>query len=82
MINYTDEYNRATQRTLSMASQIDHDYLDQYDLQYSLHDITYVLRQKYQDPVFRNKYVGNMPFNGFVPYAKGFCALSTICIYN
>ena len=82
MINYTDEYNRATQRTLSMASQIDHDYLDQYDLQYSLHDITYVLRQKYQDPSFRRRYVGNLPFNGFVPWPKGFCALTAICIYT
>ena len=82
MTDYVSEFNNATKRVLDLASQIDRDFLPLYDLRYSLTDIVKVLRQKYQDPVFRNKYVGNMPFNGFVPYAKGFCALSTICIYN
>ena len=82
MTNNVAEFNKATKRILELASQIDNDFLPIIDVQYPLVDIVDVLRKKYQNSHFRDKYVGNMTFNGTVPYAKGFCALSTICIYN
>ena len=82
MTNYIEQYDLSTKQVLDLAKKIDHDFLPLYDLQYSLVDIVTVLRDKYKDPKFRKKYVGDMPFNGFVPYTKGFCALTTICIYN
>lgn len=82
MTDYIAEYDRATRRVLELASQIDRDFMPLYDMQYSLESIVEVLRTKYKDPSFRKKYVGDLPFNGFVPWTKGFCALSAICIYN
>lgn len=82
MTDYVAEYDRATRRVLELASQIDRDFMPVYDMQYSLENIVEVLRTKYKDPSFRKKYVGDLPFNGFVPWTKGFCALSAICIYN
>ena len=82
MTNYIEQYDRATKQVLDLAKKIDRDFMPLYDLEYPLADIVTVLRAKYKDPKFRKKYVGDMPFNGFVPYAKGFCALTTICIYN
>lgn len=82
MIDNRTKYNQATRRVLELAAQIDRDFMPLYDMQYPLTSIVQVLRDKYTDPSFRKKYVGNLPFNGFVPYAKGFCALSAICIYT
>ena len=82
MTDYAAEYRRATQKVLDLAAQIDRDFMPLYDMQYSLVSIVEVLRDKYADPKFRKKYVGDLPFNGFVPWTKGFCALSAICIYN
>jgi len=82
MTNEVAEFNKATKRILELASKIDNDFSQIVDVQYPLVDIANILRKKYLDPRFRNKYVGNMMFNGTVPYAKGFCALSAICIYN
>ena len=82
MTDRITEYNLATQRLLELASKIDRDFRPLCDVEYPLTDIVRVLREKYQDSAFRNRYVGNMEFNGFVPYTKGFCALSTICIYD
>ncbi|MBO7642781.1 MAG: hypothetical protein J6S74_01460 [Alphaproteobacteria bacterium] len=82
MTNEVAEFNKATKRILEAASKIDNDFMSIVDVQYPLVDIANVLRKKYLDPHFRNKYVGSMTFNGTVPYAKGFCALSAICIYN
>jgi len=82
MINDIVKYTSATNKLLELAGKIDHDFMPLYDLQYSLYDIVTVLRDKYKNNAFRNKYVGNMPFNGEVPWTKGFCALSAICIYT
>ena len=82
MTDYIKQYDKATQEVLKLAEKIDRDFMPLYDLDYSLVDIVKVLRNKYKNPAFRKKYVGNMPFNGFVPYTKGFCALTTICIYD
>ncbi len=79
---YIKKYDAATRRVLELASNIDSFALREFDAQYRLTDITYVLRKKFKDHLFRDRYVGNLPFMGFVPYPKGFCALSTICIYN
>lgn len=80
--DYIARYDAATQKVLEQASKIDRFALNQFDAQYTLYDITYVLRNKFKDHLFRDRYVGDMQFMGFVPYPKGFCALSTICIYN
>jgi hypothetical protein len=40
------------------------------------------LRTLYADNKFRNRFVGTQQFQGFTPWAKGFCALSSICIYE
>ena len=82
MDEYIKNYNAATRKVLDLAREIDGFALQQFDAEYSLYDITSVLRQKYADASFRKKYVGNLPFRGFVPYTKGFCALTTICIYE
>lgn len=82
MTNEVAEFNKATKRILELVSKIDNAFSQIVDVQYPLFDIANILRKKYLDPRFRNKYVGNMMFNGTVPYAKGFCALSAICIYN
>lgn len=82
MNDYVKNYETATQKILEQASKIDRFALNLFDAEYTLHDIAYVLRKKYKDPTFRKKYVGNLPFMGFVPYTKGFCALSTICTYE
>lgn len=79
---YLKQYDAATRKVMALAAQIDARVRDEYLLEYRLQDITYVLRSKFRDAAFRKRYVGNLPFNGFVPYPKGFCALSTICIYN
>ena len=82
MTDYITQYDKATKQVLDLAKKIDRDFLPLYDLEYPLTDIVKVLRDKYKDPKFRKKYVGDMQFNGKVPYAKGFCALTTICVYN
>ena len=82
MNEYLAKYDAATRKVLETAQRIDSVMLDKFDAEYTLYDISYVLRNKFKDAAFRKKYVGNMPFMGFVPYPKGFCALSTICIYN
>ena len=82
MNDYLAKYDAATRKVLETAQRIDSVMLDKFDAEYTLYDISYVLRDKFKDAAFRKKYVGNMPFMGFVPYPKGFCALSTICIYN
>lgn len=82
MNDYLKKYDAATQKVLEQAKKIDRVARDEICAEHSLYDIAYVLREKYKDPVFRNKYVGNLPFNGFIPYPKGFCALSTICVYE
>ncbi|MDO5012708.1 MAG: hypothetical protein Q4E56_04325 [Pseudomonadota bacterium] len=80
--DYKKTYDAATRKVLELASKIDSFALDKFDAEYRLVDIAYVLREKYADPAFRHKYVGNLPFNGFIPWPKGFCALSTICVYE
>ena len=82
MANDILKYNKATEKVRELAARIDADFLPLYDMEYPLTSIVDVLRDKYRDPVFRHKYVGNLPFNGEVPWTKGFCALSTICIYT
>lgn len=82
MNDYIKNYNVATKKLLEQARRIDDAASREFDVQYSLRDITYVLRSKYLDPAFRKKYVGNLPFRGFVPYTKGFCALTAICVYE
>ena len=82
MKDYIKQYDIATQRLLKQAAQIDASVLPHVDVQYTLYDITYTLRKMYRDNVFRKMFVGNLPFNGFIPWTKGFCALSSICIYE
>ncbi len=80
--DYIKKYDAATKLVLDQARRIDDFALKEFDAHYTLYDIAYVLRQKYKDHLFRDRYVGDMQFMGFTPYPKGFCALSTICIYN
>lgn len=82
MQNYIKNYDLATQKILERAAQIDRRALTQFDAQYSLVQITNVLRNSFKDHLFRDRYVGDMQFLGFTPWPKGFCALSTIAIYN
>ena len=82
MKDYVKQYDMATQKLLAQAAQIDAAVMPYADVQYSLYDITYTLRKMYKNPAFRRKFVGDLPFNGFVPWTKGFCALSSICIYE
>ena len=82
MVNDILKYNKATKKVRELAAKIDADFMPLYDMEYSLTSIVDVLRDKYRDPVFRHKYVGNLPFNGEIPWTKGFCALTTICVYN
>ena len=82
MKDYVKQYDAATQKLLAQAAQIDAAVMPYADVQYSLYDITYTLRKMYKDPTFRRKFVGDLPFNGFVPWPKGFCALSSICVYE
>lgn len=82
MKNYIKSYDEATQKVLELAGRIDRTALNKFDAQYALYDITYVLRNKYKDHLFRDRYVGDMQFNGFTPFPKGFCALSAICTYE
>ncbi len=82
MKNYLDSYEAATQKVLKLAAKIDRFALSEFDAQYKLQDIAYVLRSKYKDHLFRDRYVGDMQFQGFTPYPKGFCALSAICVYE
>ncbi len=80
--NYVKRYDAATQQILKRAAQIDRRALTQFDAQYSLVQIATVLRDSFKDHLFRDRYVGDMQFMGFTPWPKGFCALSTIAIYN
>ena len=82
MKDYIKKYDDATQKLLAQAAQIDAAVLPYADVQYTLYDITYTLRKMYKNHAFRDKFVGDTPFNGFVPWTKGFCALSSICIYE
>lgn len=82
MEDYKKSYDLATQKLLKQASVIDSFSLQMFDAQYTLHDITYALRTLYADNKFRNRFVGTQQFQGFTPWAKGFCALSSICIYE
>lgn len=82
MKDYVKQYDAATKKILTQAAQIDAAVMPYADVQYSLYDITYTLRKMYRDNAFRKKFVGELPFNGFVPWTKGFCALSSICIYE
>lgn len=82
MTDYASQYNNATKRVLEQARRIDSFALTRFDAQYRLQDIAYVLRQKYADHLFRDRYVGDMQFQGITPWPKGFCALSSICVYE
>lgn len=75
-------FEDATQKLLARAAEIDRLTLDKFDAQYTLYDITYALRSLYKDSVFREKYVGHAVGDADVPWAKGFCALSTIATYE
>ncbi len=82
MTDYKAQYDLATRKLLAQAAEIDRRVLPRYDVEYTLYDITYTLRKMYADHLFRDKYIGNMQFQGEPRWTKGFCALSTICIYN
>ncbi len=82
MEKYKKSYDAATQRLLEQARKIDDVCLGRFDAQYTLYDITYVLRKLYADHLFRDKFVGHHQFLGFTPWPKGFCALSSICVYE
>lgn len=82
MENYKKSYDAATQKLLRLAAEIDRASLSRFDAQYTLYDIVYVLRNLYADEKFRRKFVGQDAFRGFVPWPKGFCALSSVCIYE
>ena len=82
MKNYKKSYADATRRLLQQAIEIDRASLPHFEAQYKLYDIVYVLRKLYADHLFRDKFVGDNQFNGFTPWPKGFCALSSICIYE
>lgn len=82
MQDYKKSYDMATRKLLTQASEIDRVCLSHFDAQYTLYEIVYVLRNLYADEKFRRKFVGQDIFRGFVPWTKGFCALSSICIYE
>ena len=82
MQDYKKSYDMATRKLLTQASEIDRVCLSYFDAQYTLYEIVYVLRNLYADEKFRRKFVGQDIFRGFVPWTKGFCALSSICIYE
>ena len=82
MKDYVARYDAATRRVLENAAKIDRFAMPIINAPYSLYKIASVLRQKYKDHLFRDKYVGDMQFEGFTPYPKGFCALSSICVYE
>lgn len=82
MKEYKKLYDAATQKVLKQAAAIDNAVSAFFETQYSLYDITRVLRNLYADHLFRDKFVGHQQFNGFTPWPKGFCALSSICIYE
>ncbi len=82
MKDYVARYDAATRRVLENAAKIDRFAMPIINAPYSLYKIASVLRQKYKDHLFRDKYVGDMQFEGFTPYLKGFCALSSICVYE
>lgn len=82
MSEYKKSYDAATRKILSQAEAIDRVSRPLFDAQYSLPDIAYVLRNLYADHLFRDKFVGDNQFLGFTPWPKGFCALSSICIYE
>lgn len=82
MIDYEKLYNDATKKILAQAADVDYNMRGKIDAQYSLYDIAYTLRDSYANPAFRQKFVGMHEFQGNVIYPKGFCALSTICIYE
>jgi len=82
MKEYLNSYEAATKKVLERAEQIDRFALSEFEARYSLRDIAFVLRNKYKDFLFRDRYVGDMQFQGFTPYPKGFCALSAICVYE
>ena len=82
MNDYQKSYAKATQQVLKRADALDRATRTEYYTEYKLRDIAYVLRNLYADHVFRDKFVGNMQFQGFTPWPKGFCALSSICVYE
>ena len=82
MKDYVARYDAATRRVLENGAKIDRFAMPIINAPYSLYKIASVLRQKYKDHLFRDKYVGDMQFEGFTPYPKGFCALSSICVYE
>lgn len=82
MKDYVARYDSATRRVLENAAKIDRFAMPIINAPYSLYKIASVLRQKYKDHLFRDKYVGDMQFEGLTPYPKGFCALSSICVYE
>ncbi len=82
MKDYVARYDAANRRVLENAAKIDRFAMPIINAPYSLYKIASVLRQKYKDHLFCDKYVGDMQFEGFTPYPKGFCALSSICVYE
>lgn len=58
MENYKKSYDAATRKLLSQAADIDRMCLQHFDAQYTLYDITYVLRSLYADEKFRRKFCG------------------------
>lgn len=83
MKNYIQSYNQATKNILDLADKIDAASPSwKIESPYTLHDITNVLREKFKDHLFRDRFVGHLQFQGFTPFPKGFCALSAICVYN
>ena len=64
MDEYIKKYDLATKRVLENAQKIDSVALQHIDTQYTLYDIANVLRDKFKDHLFRDRYVGDMQFMG------------------
>ncbi|MDR0726555.1 MAG: hypothetical protein LBF37_00660 [Rickettsiales bacterium] len=81
MSDRTESYNKATEAVLANARKIDLSVSAKFE--YSLEQMVTVLRDLYKNKKFRNKFIDKDIFKDEYVYpSKGFCALSSVCIYE
>jgi hypothetical protein len=76
-------YDNATRKILDQARQVDLRAAAKFEAEYSLAEIVSVMRGLFKNPRFRKKFSVDIFFADQVVYpAKGFCALSSMCVYE
>ena len=81
MKSYADRYEEFTVATAKLAERIQNANQEKFaNIQYTLPQITYALRNVYKDSVFHDKFVSSKLSDN--KWSSGFCAIASVVIYE